>query len=73
MTERFEASQGAGKRGEPVRRNLHDMQIDKETGLPVDIVPDGEKADTKPEVPEDERLRVDPDSCIPRPVQPDLA
>lgn len=73
MAERYQASQGAGRLGEAVRGNPHDMQIDKETGLPVTVVPDGEKADTTPEVPEKDRLKVDPDSRIPRPVQPDLA
>jgi hypothetical protein len=73
MPERRDPSQGVGTRGEQVRGNPHDMQIDKETGLPVSIVPDGEKADNESEVPEHERLKVDPDSRIPRPVQPDLA
>lgn len=74
MTDKtIDASRGVGQRGEPVRGNPHDMQIDQETGLPVAIVPDGEKPDERPQVPEDKRLRVDPDSRIPRPVQPDLA
>ena len=68
-----DASEGVGKHGEPVRGNDHDMQIDKETGLPVTVVPDGEKQDTSPEVPESDRLKIDPDSRIPKPVQPDLA
>ena len=42
-------------------------------GTTVAIEPDGEKDNTEPEVPESERLRIDPDSRIPRPVQPDLA
>lgn len=69
----YDASVGVGRRGEPVRGNDHNMQIDKETGLPVTVVPDGEKQDTTPEVPERDRLRVDPESRIPKPVQPDLA
>jgi hypothetical protein len=68
-----DASSGVGQRGEPVRGSDHDMQIDKETGLPVAIVPDGEKQDAKPKVPEKDRLNIDPESRIPRPVQPDLA
>jgi hypothetical protein len=69
----IDASRGVGQRGEPVRGNPHDMQIDSETGLPVAIAPDGEKQDTRPQVAEDERLRIDPESRIPRPAQPDLA
>lgn len=68
-----DASTGVGQRGEPVRGNDHDMQIDKETGLPVAIVPDGEKQDTTAEVPKKDRLKIDPESRIPKPVQPDLA
>lgn len=68
-----DASEGVGRNGEPVRGNDHDMQINKETGLPVTVVPDGEKQDTSPEVPERDRLKIDPESRIPRPVQPDLA
>lgn len=68
-----DARTGVGQRGEPVRGNDHDMQIDKDTGLPVAIVPDGEKQDTEPEVPEKDRLNIDPESRIPKPVQPDLA
>lgn len=68
-----DASEGVGQRGEAVRGNEHDMQIDKETGLPVAIVPDGEKQDTTPEVPKKDRLNIDPESRIPKPVQPDLA
>jgi hypothetical protein len=74
MPSNTDKSQGVGRRGEPVMRNPHDMQIDKETGLPVAIAPDGEKDHThKDEVGADERLKIDPDSRIPRPVQPDLA
>jgi hypothetical protein len=68
-----DASTGVGRRDEPVRGDDHDMQIDKDTGLPVAIVPDGEKQDTEPEVPEKDRLNIDPESRIPKPVQPDLA
>jgi hypothetical protein len=66
-------SHGVGKRDEPGRGNAHDMQIDKETGLPVTIAPDGEKENNPEEVQRDERLKIDPNSRIPRPVQPDLA
>jgi hypothetical protein len=59
--------------GEPARDTVDDVQIDKETGLPVSIPPDGEKVNRPDEVDADERLRVDPNSRIPRPVQPDLA
>lgn len=59
--------------GRAVAGDPRDVQIDEETGRPVAIEPDGEKDNTEPEVPESERLRIDPDSRIPRPVQPDLA
>jgi hypothetical protein len=68
-----DASIGIGRRGEPVRGNDHNMQIDKETGLPVAIVPDGEKQDTMSETRKRDRLHIDPESRIPKPVQPDLA
>jgi len=74
MTSNRDPSQGVGRRNEPVMRNPHDMQIDEETGLPVSIAPDGEKE--KPvagKVAPGEKLKIDPDSRIPRPVQPDLA
>lgn len=73
MAEKLDASQGVGRRGEPVKNNPHDMQIDRETGLPVAIVPDGEKEPTRDNVDPEEALRIDPESRIPRPVQPDLA
>lgn len=74
MTSKTDQSQGVGRRNEPVLRNPHDMQIDKETGLPVSIEPDGEQQDpTKDKAAPDERLKIDPDSRIPQPVQPDLA
>ena len=66
-------SHGAGQRGEPVRDNAHDMQIDEATGLPVSIPPDGEKENRPGRVDPEDRLRIDPESRIPRPVQPDLA
>lgn len=69
----IDRSQGVGRRNEPVMKNAHDMQIDGETGLPVTIVPDGEKAETSDKVAPKDRLRIDPESRIPRPVQPDLA
>jgi hypothetical protein len=49
-----------------------DHQVEKDTGLPVNIAPDGEKqpeGDAKPE----DALRIDPNSRIPKPVPPDLA
>jgi hypothetical protein len=73
MADFIDKSQGVGRRGEPVMKNPHDMQIDKKTGLPVAIVPDGEKLPSVDKVDPDERLRIDPESRIPRPVQPDLA
>jgi hypothetical protein len=73
MTTSTDASQGAGRRGEPVRGNMHDMQIDKQTGLPVAIPPDGEKAKQPGGVRPEDRLKTDPESRIPQPVQPDLA
>lgn len=66
-------SQILGRRGERIPAEVHDVQIDKETGLPVRIVPDGEKRNDGGTVPPSERLRIDPQSRIPRPVQPDLA
>lgn len=73
MTESPDRSHGVGQRGEPVRGNMHDMQIDKETGVPVSIPPDGAKQIRPEPVDAEERLRIDPRSRIPRPVQPDLA
>ena len=74
MPFKTDASHGAGRRDEPVMRNPHDMQIDEETGLPVAIAPDGEKEETGADkAAPDERLKIDPESRIPRPVQPDLA
>lgn len=66
-------SRGANRGSQPLRDNPQDMQVDEETGRPVATVPDGEKADQAPEVPAKDRLKIDPDSRIPRPVQPDLA
>jgi hypothetical protein len=66
-------SQGAARRGEPARDDPQDMQVDPDTGLPVSIPPDGEKENRAERVAPDERLRIDPESRIPRPVQPDLA
>ena len=73
MAEKLDGSQGVGRRGEPVTKNPHDMQIDQDTGLPVAIVPDGEKEPTREKLDSEEALRIDPESRIPRPVQPDLA
>ncbi|MDB5525284.1 MAG: hypothetical protein JWM58_3047 [Rhizobium sp.] len=57
--------------------NRDDQQLNSETGEPVGIAPDGAKTegeiDNKKTVNEDEALRIDPNSRIPRPVQPDLA
>jgi hypothetical protein len=66
-------SPGAAQSGEPVRDKTDDMQIVEETGLPVSITPDGEKKNRPERVDPEERLRIDPESRIPRPVQPDLA
>lgn len=73
MTSSIDRSRGLGKQGEAVVGDPHDMQIDEATGLPVKIVPDGEKEDDRDHVDPNERLRIDPESRIPRPVQPDLA
>ena len=73
MIEKSDGSHGVGRGDQPVRGNPHDMQIDKETGLPVTIVPDGEKTRREPQADPDDRLKIDPESRIPRPVQPDLA
>lgn len=55
------------------RQHARDKR-DEETGQPVAIVPDGEKenADGDRATPDDS-LKIDPESRIPRPVQPDLA
>ena len=73
MTSTPDRSSGAGRLGEAVRGNPHDMQIDKETGLPVAVVPDGEKAEQPEKADPEDKLKIDPESRIPRPVQPDLA
>ena len=70
MTDR---NQVAGRRGEPVHDMPDDPQVDEDTGRPVAIVPDGEKENKAEEIDGDERLKIDPNSRIPRPVQPDLA
>lgn len=62
-----------GQHDEPVRNGSGDPQIDGETGRPVAIAPDGEKENKPEEIDGEERLRIDPNSRIPRPVQPDLA
>jgi hypothetical protein len=59
--------------GEPLRSDVDDMQIDEATGRPVSIAPDGEKENRPEKVNPEERLKIDPESRIPRPVQPDLA
>ena len=73
MADHIDRSRGAGRRDEPVMSNPHDMQIDEETGLPVAIAPDGEKELSEDAIDPKEHLRIDPESRIPRPVQPDLA
>jgi len=73
MTASNDRSQQADQRGDVVRSDIRDMQIDEETGLPVSIPPDGEKEDRPEPVDPEERLKIDPESRIPRPVQPDLA
>ena len=69
----IDRSQGSGPRGEPAPDTSDDPQVDEETGRPVAIVPDGEKENSPEEIDGEERLRIDPNSRIPRPVQPDLA
>lgn len=53
------------------------IQRDRETGEPVGIAPVGEKSEGEikddRKVPKDEALKIDPESRIPRPPQPDLA
>jgi hypothetical protein len=70
MTDR---NQGSGQRGDTVRELSDDPQIDEETGRPVVIVPDGEKQNRPEEIDGQEGLKIDPNSRIPRPVQPDVA
>jgi hypothetical protein len=74
MPLKTDKSNGVGRRNEPVMRNPHDMQIDKETGLPVAIAPDGEKeSSAENKAARDDGLKIDPHSRMPRPIQPDLA
>jgi len=61
------------QRGEPLHNDADNMQIDEATGRPVVIAPEGEKENRPEKVDPKERLRIDPESRIPRPVQPDLA
>ena len=57
--------------------NSDDEQLTPATGEPVGVAPDGAKTEgeieDKQTVDKDEALRIDPNSRIPRPVQPDLA
>lgn len=57
--------------------NSDDEQLKPATGEPVGIAPDGAKTEgeieNKQVAHKDEALRIDPNSRIPRPVQPDLA
>ena len=57
--------------------NDNDAQLDSVTGEPVEIAPDGAKTESEIEdkktADKDEALRIDPNSRIPRPVEPDLA
>lgn len=73
MTQSTDRSHGAGRRDEPVRGNLHDMRIDKDTGLPVSIPPGDATENRSGRFDPEGRLRIDPESRIPRPVPPDLA
>lgn len=74
MSMKTDQSSGVGRGNQPVMRNPHDMQIDEETGLPVTITPDGEKVGKHDQDTAGKKgLKIDPDSRIPRPVQPDLA
>jgi hypothetical protein len=61
----------------PVDSEADDVQVDKETGEPIGIAPEGELTEDeiaeKDKVSPDDALRIDPKSRIPRPVQPDLA
>lgn len=73
MKKSTDRNRDARRLGGAVRDNEYDMQVDPETGRPLSIPPDGEKENRPDEVAADERLRIDPESRIPRPVQPDLA
>jgi hypothetical protein len=53
-----------------------DPPVDPNTGLPLDIPPDGPLGDEGNDIGEpgrDDGPLIDPNSRIPRPVQPDLA
>lgn len=73
MTQAHDAARRSARPVNPARVRSGDPQVDEETGGPVAVVPDGEKANDPAEVPPEARLRIDPESRIPRPVQPDLA
>lgn len=68
-----DTNHGSDRRGAPVLNKSDDPQIDEGTGRPVAIAPDGEKEHKPDEIDGEERLKIDPNSRIPRPVQPDLA
>jgi ribosomal protein L12E/L44/L45/RPP1/RPP2 len=54
-----------------------DEQLDEATGKPVSVAPNGAKTEEEIERDQnadgDDAALIDPDSRIPRPVQPDLA
>jgi hypothetical protein len=70
MTDR---NQGASPNDKGSGDTSGDPQIDRDTGRPVAIAPDGERENDPEEIDGRERLKIDPNSRIPRPVQPDLA
>lgn len=73
MTVPNDRSHEVDQRGLPIRSDAEDMQTDEDSGLPVSIPPDGEKLNPPERVDAEDRLKIDPESRIPRPVQPDLA
>jgi hypothetical protein len=59
------------------KADLDDVQRDTETGTPVGVAPNGAKTEgeieEKTNADPGKAARIDPESRIPRPVQPDLA
>jgi len=60
-----------------IKTDLDDVQRDVETGMPIDVAPNGAKTegeiDDKRNADPRKAARIDPESRIPRPVPPDLA
>ncbi len=57
--------------------NADDAKLNEDTGAPIGIAPNGAKTEGEIEEKQNpdkaDAARIDPDSRIPRPVQPDLA